>query len=186
MPPKAVITKDMIFDAAFELVREQGLEILTARSIAQKLNCSTQPIYSMYENMERVKEDVFSRAVDFALTCMEQYEDEKNEPAMNLAVGCLLFARDERQLFKALFLSDYSSGYFKSHKDKFHDELYAAFLKLDNRLSRIEAEKAQKMFRKPTAYWLGIATMIHLNILEVDISEAIEMLAEMYGALTLN
>lgn len=186
MPPKAGITKDMIFNAAFELVREQGLEVLTARSIAQKLNCSTQPIYSMYENMEKVKEDVFSHAVDFALRCMEQYEDERNEPAMNLAVGCLLFARDERQLFKTLFLSDYSSGYFKSHKDKFHEQLYAAFLKLDNRISSIETEKVQKIFLKLTAYWLGIATMIHLNMLEIDISEAIEMLAEMYGALTLN
>jgi AcrR family transcriptional regulator len=108
MPPKAGITKDMIFNAAFKLVREQGLEILTARSIAQKLNCSTQPIYSLYENMEEIKEAVFSHAVDFALRYMEQYKDEKNEPAMNLAVGCLLFARDERQLFKALFLPSLS------------------------------------------------------------------------------
>jgi hypothetical protein len=42
------------------------------------------------------------------------------------------------------------------------------------------------MFLKLTAYWLGMATMIHLNMLEINISEAIEMLEEMYGALTFN
>ncbi|BBH24172.1 TetR family transcriptional regulator [Paenibacillus baekrokdamisoli] len=186
MPPKAEITKEKVLDAAFEMVREQGLEVLTARSIAQRLKCSTQPIYSMYGSMEEVNEDVFNRAVDFALTSMKQYENEKNAPAMNLAIGCLLFARNEKQLFRALYLSDYSSHYLKRNKDKLNDEIYAAFLKLDNRLSTIAESKVQKMFLKLTAYWLGIGTMINTNMLELDINEAIEMLAEMYQALTIN
>jgi hypothetical protein len=167
------------------MVRKNGIDVLTARSIAQKLKCFTQPIYSMYGGMEEVKDDVFSRAVDFVLTSMKQYENEKNVPAMNLAIGCLLFARNEKHLFRALYLSDYSSHYLKRNKDKINDEMYAAFKQFDKRLSMITESRVQKMFLKLTVYWLGIGTMINTNTSELDIDEAIAMLGEMYQALTI-
>lgn len=185
MPPKAEITKEKVLDAAFELVRKSGLEILTARSIAQELKCSTQPIYSMYGSMEPVKNDVFTRAVDFAFTSMKQYENETNAPAMNLAIGCLLFAQNEKQLFKALFLSEYSSQYLKRNKDKIYEDMYSAFIQLDNRLNKIAENKIRKIFLKLSVYWLGIGTMISTNIAELDINEAISMLEEMYKSLTI-
>lgn len=185
MPPKAVITKEKVLDAAFEMVREQGLEVLTARSISQRLRCSTQPIYSVYESMEEVKDDVINRAADFALAGMKQYDNDKNASAMNLAIGCLLFARNEKHLFRALFLSDYRRDYLKKNNDKLKEEMYAAFLQIDNRLSTIEESKAEKLFFKIVAYWLGIGTMINTDTVELDINEATEMLEEMYRTLTI-
>lgn len=41
MPPKARITKDMIIDAAFEIAREKGVENINARTVSNRLNCST-------------------------------------------------------------------------------------------------------------------------------------------------
>ena len=184
MPPKAEITKEKVLEAAFEIVREHGIEVLTARSIAQRLNCSTQPIYSVYGNMEQVKDDVFNRAIDFALASIKQYDNEKNAPVMNLAIGCLLFARNEKHLFRTLYLSDYRKHYLKRNNDKLTEEMYAAFLQLDG-LSAIEESKAKKMFFKLFAYWLGIGTMINTNTLELDIQEATEMLEEMYQTLAI-
>lgn len=59
MPPKAEVTKEQVSNAAFDLTRQEGFEILTARNIALKLKCSTQPVYRLYRSMEEVKEDVF-------------------------------------------------------------------------------------------------------------------------------
>jgi AcrR family transcriptional regulator len=182
MPPKAEITKEKVLDAAFEIVREEGLEGLTTRSIAQRLKCSTQPIYSVYGNMEAVKEDVYYLAVNFALSSIKKYENEKNEPAMNLAIGCLLFAKNEKQLFRTVYLSDHR----KYDKDKLKEEMYAAFLLLDDRFNMIAESKLQKMFLKLTIYWIGIGTMINTNSLELDINEVTEMIEEMYDALKLN
>ena len=50
MPPKPKFTKEDIVEAAFNIVREQGWEALTQRSIAQKLNASIGPIYSSLSN----------------------------------------------------------------------------------------------------------------------------------------
>ena len=44
--PKQKITKEMIIETAFEIVRKEGLENLLVKNIAAKLNCSVQPIYS--------------------------------------------------------------------------------------------------------------------------------------------
>ena len=52
MPPKIKITKEEIVDTALNLVREAGEQALNARSIAAKLKCSTQPVFSNFETME--------------------------------------------------------------------------------------------------------------------------------------
>ncbi len=48
MPAIKKITKEIIFNAALEIFRTEGLPALTSRKIAQKIGCSTQPIYFEY------------------------------------------------------------------------------------------------------------------------------------------
>ena len=45
MPTKIRISREMILDAAFEIVRQDGIEKLSNREIANKLKCSIRPIY---------------------------------------------------------------------------------------------------------------------------------------------
>lgn len=47
MGPKVKIQKEQITDAAFEIVRKGGMDSLTAKSLAAKLKCSTQPIFAI-------------------------------------------------------------------------------------------------------------------------------------------
>ncbi|WNS43898.1 TetR/AcrR family transcriptional regulator [Paenibacillus sp. MMS20-IR301] len=180
MPPKAEITREQVSHTAFELTRQEGFELLTARNIALKLKCSTQPVYRLYRSMDEVKEEVYKQAVDFALTEIQSYNNEKNEPAMNLAAGCLLFAQSEKQLFRLLFLSDYSSEFTRNNEDSITEVFYQTFLQLDPQLSTMNTSKAQELFRKLSAYWLGIGVMINMDYHELTIDEAIVMLEEMY------
>ena len=43
MPAIAKVTKEMIIEAAFEIAKEMGAENINARTVSQKLGCSTQP-----------------------------------------------------------------------------------------------------------------------------------------------
>ncbi|MCM3172399.1 TetR/AcrR family transcriptional regulator [Paenibacillus sp. MER 99-2] len=184
MPPKVEITKDKVLDAAFEMVREQGLDVLTARNIARRLHCSTQPIYSAYGNMDELKEELFDRAINFAIGTMKTYKNEQNSPAMNLILGCLIFSHQEKHLFRALYLSDYRAVYLSNHTDRLNEEIYVAFLQIDDRLQVIEETRARSMYLKIMTYWLGISTMINTNISELDLDEATRMLEEMYKLLS--
>ena len=44
MPAKVKATKEMIIDAAFAIARETGAENINARTVSERLNCSTQPV----------------------------------------------------------------------------------------------------------------------------------------------
>jgi len=43
--PKQRITKEMVVAAAFEIAREQGMEQVLVKNIADKIGCSVQPIF---------------------------------------------------------------------------------------------------------------------------------------------
>lgn len=183
MPPKAELTKEKVLEAAFHLVREQGLEALSARTIAQKLRRSTQPIYSAYGSMEELKDDVFSRAVDFSISRMKQYEDDVNAPVMKLALGFLLFAQHDKQLFRTIFLSDYRKDYLTRNQDIFSEVMKTAFLQLDDRLKAAPERKIRQVHMKLFTYLLGVGTSINTGINQIEVHEAAEMLEELYSFL---
>lgn len=61
MPPKAKITKEMILNTVLEITREAGFESVNARSISGRLQCSTRPIFTCYENMEELSLQIKSQ-----------------------------------------------------------------------------------------------------------------------------
>ena len=65
MPPKAKITKEMILNTVLEITKETGFETVNARSIAGRLQCSTRPIFTCYENMEELKKEFLDFAYEY-------------------------------------------------------------------------------------------------------------------------
>ena len=86
MPPKIKITKEEIVDTALNLVREAGEQALNARSIAAKLKCSTQPVFSNFETMEdlhnAVKEAAYAEYQSYLKTEMEAGKYPHIKPAV--------------------------------------------------------------------------------------------------------
>ena len=63
MARKISVTKEMVKSAAFAIMREEGMDGLTARRLADKTGCSTQPIFRIYENMNELHEEAFAMAI---------------------------------------------------------------------------------------------------------------------------
>ena len=107
MPPKARISKEMILDTVLGLTREDGFDTVNARRIADRMNCSTQPIFTCYENMEELKRDFLEFAFDFYQQYVADYEKSSwVEPYLILPLSYLQFTREETFLFRLLFISD--------------------------------------------------------------------------------
>ena len=73
MPPKAKITKEMILNTVLEITREAGFESVNARSISGRLQCSTRPIFTCYENMEELRKEFLDFAYEFYSQYVETY-----------------------------------------------------------------------------------------------------------------
>jgi AcrR family transcriptional regulator len=100
MPRKAQFTAEDIITAAFELVREKGLDGLSAPSVAEKMGCSTMPIYSYFKNMQALEDEVIQKA----WTLVVEYETRHytGDRWIDQGMGYVLFARDERNLFNCM------------------------------------------------------------------------------------
>ncbi len=105
MAPKAKITKEMIVEAGFEIVRMQGMERLTARSISEYLKCSTQPVLYYFSTVEEIKKAVYQKADEYHTNYIMNVGREEN-PMLAIGLNYIRFAIEESKLFCLLFQSD--------------------------------------------------------------------------------
>lgn len=119
MARKETITIQNILDTAFAMTREEGFENVTARKVAAKAGCSTQPIFRVYKNMEELWDAVYVRAAEFFQDYYSLYPRTGKTPFANLGMAYIAFAREERHLFELLFVS----GKVSSDKKKSMYEL---------------------------------------------------------------
>lgn len=103
--PKQRITKKMIVDTAFDIVRKDGLQAMVVKNIASKLNCSVQPIYSYCTNMEGLKREVFLKTLSYIQEYMKAHIDPKDF-FRSTGVAYLTFAKEEPNLFQLFVLSE--------------------------------------------------------------------------------
>jgi AcrR family transcriptional regulator len=106
MPPKSLFTEEMLLDAAFKIVRQEGIKNLSARSLAKELKCSTSPIYTYLESMEEVEKSLRKRATELLLEY--QLARRTGQAFFDMGVGYILFAKYEKNLFRFLLAGDYA------------------------------------------------------------------------------
>lgn len=105
MPPKAKFTRDEIIDVALDIVRENGIEAITARELGKRLNASSRPIFTVFENMEEVQQEVILKVKSMY---SEYIRTSKNYFPEFKKIGMLMiqFAIDEPKLFQLLFMRE--------------------------------------------------------------------------------
>ena len=103
MPPKAKVTKDMIIDAAFEVARESGVENINARTVAKKLNCSTQPVMYHFETIEELKKATYAKADRFHTEYLMNIKEPQEGIMLGIGLNYIRFAIEEPKLFRLLF-----------------------------------------------------------------------------------
>lgn len=103
MARKKEIDKQRILDAAYKLAVRGGIESLTARNIAKAVNCSTQPIYLEFENMQDLRNQVLARISD-ELKSNTLQQNFTAEPLIDLDLSYLYFAKEHVDLFRAMFV----------------------------------------------------------------------------------
>lgn len=105
MARKETITIDMILDTAFAMTREEGFANVTARKVAAKAGCSTQPIFRVYKNMDELWDAVYEKAAGFFQDYYGLYPRTGKAPFSNLGMAYIAFAREEKHLFELLFVN---------------------------------------------------------------------------------
>ena len=100
-PQPSVYSRKKIIDAAFQLLRKKGWSEVSTRSIAEKLGSSTMPIYSNFSSLDILEKEL--REKSYELLKKFQKRSYTEHSLLNLALGYIIFARDEKKLFRFLY-----------------------------------------------------------------------------------
>lgn len=179
MPPQAKVTRQMILDAAFALAREEGHEAITARRLAAKLNCSTQPILYQFDSVEQIVEETYRRADQFHTARLLEGLDKEAQPLLALGLRYIRFGAEEKMLFRFLFQSDRFSG--RSLEDMLRDEDAAPLLGLIRQSEGASPEEALKMFPALFSAVHGYASLLANNAMAWSEQAAADMLLTLFG-----
>ena len=145
---------------AFEIVKVNGFRDLSARKIAERLGSSTAPVYSYFESMDELKRIILLKAE----TLMRGYlfEEYTRSVFLNMGTGVILFAMENRELFRVMFLDNNISGKFLQD---FLDSL-AAELYRDELVSLLPREDREEILRRMAIFAHGYASLICSGIIQ--------------------
>lgn len=177
MPPKSKFTKEQITDAALSIVREKGPDAVTARSVGAALSSSPKVIFGSFSSMEELMDEVLRSANKlYERYLAEDMAKDEYPPYKASGMSYIRFAKEERELFKLLFMRDRSN----ERIDESYPEEVIAVLQENTGLSREQA----LLFHLEIWVWVhGIATMIATNYLNFSTEQISEMLSEVYWSM---
>lgn len=103
MARKKEISRDKILDVAYKMAVKDGIEGLTARSIAKTGHFSTQPLYLEFNNMNDLREQVLKRISNDLRTKTLQ-QSYTGDALIDLDLSYIEFAQKHVNLFRAMFV----------------------------------------------------------------------------------
>lgn len=185
MPPKAKFTKEEIVAAALTIVREQGMEALTARALGSRLGSSSCPIFTVFQNMEEVQQE----AVLAARALYKEYVGrglQENPAFKGVGTQYILFAMQEPKLFQLLFMTEQENIPDLAHVLPLIDESYDEILLSIEEGYGIGKSCAEGLYRHLWVYTHGIAALCATNMCRFTGEEIGRMMTEVFISLLRN
>lgn len=179
MPPKFKFTRDEITNAALNVTRKNGISGLTARALAAELGCSVKPIFGLFKNMEEVGQEVFIASdLLYQNYLREDMAKGKYSPYKASGMAYIRFAKEERELFKLLFMRDRSREKIEENKEEIRP-----LMQLIQQNLGISEDEAYLFHLEMWLYVHGIATMIATFYLDWDDEFISRVLTDAYMGL---
>ena len=108
MGRKVRITREMILEAAYEILDESGIGAVGIKAIAEKLGCSTQPVSWVFGSMKELKKELFRYANARAYEALPEQMAGKNAINAFFASGVyyISIACDHPNVFRFITVDD--------------------------------------------------------------------------------
>ncbi len=179
MPPKFKFTREKIINSAVDIVRKNGISALTARALAAELSSSAKPVFGLFQNMEEVQTEVL-RSADSLYQAYVQKAMKGNRypPYKASGIAYIQFAKEEKELFKLLFMRDRTGEAITENREAVRPMLNLIMQNLG-----INEDEAYLLHIELWVYVHGIATMMATSYLNWDMDFVSKSLTDVYEGL---
>lgn len=177
--PTQRITKEMVINAAFEIARTDGMEQVMVKTIAEKLGCSVQPIYSYCKNMESLRRDVAAQVNLF----LQEYiaaRIDKNDLFRSTGKAYIQLAEEEPHLFR-IFILHQRFG-ISSLDDLYQAETNPQVAEFIAAQLQISVSRAKQLHLNMLIYTIGIGAIFSVTTPGISTKEIYEKQEAAYDA----
>lgn len=162
------IPRDMILQAALDLLIERGYNSVTIKAVAEKLNSSTQPISWHFGNMDGFRNALAVYALSYANEKMKATSENSVTAFTEVGNAYVDIAFDMPNLFSYLYL-DGGSGYCVGTFETFFSAVNNPDLvRRAADFFAISEEKASEYLTNTVIYSHGLLSLVVAGVLKVD------------------
>lgn len=182
MPPKAKFTKEQIINTGLSIIREQGINAVSARTLAKKLGASACPIFTIFNDMNELNTELKNAAksvyAEYVKIGLQQEIAFKG-----VGTQYILFAVKEPKLFQLLFMTEQKQKPTVANVLPAIDDSYNAILASVCNGYALSKEKAEHLYRHLWIYTHGIAVLCATNTCVFTLEQISNMMTEVFTSM---
>lgn len=175
MARKTQVSKEMILQAALEMLIRDGYSAINIKTLSKEIGCSTQPLVWHFESMAGLRKALAEYALNYANEKMRPCAQNGMDAFAGVGMAYINLAFDEPNLFKYLYMSgesEFQAGGFdvlvnaKANADMVGQ--IADYLKMPK-------ENVSSFFQNTMIYTHGLACFIASGVITSSKEEVIKM-----------
>ncbi len=174
MPTERKIQREDIVRVTLDLLKTESLDDLTTRQIAEQLNCSVQPLFYNFDNMDELRQAAVSAIHDLYQAYMVEGAKQP-QPYRGMGMAYIKFARDFPNYFRILFAN-------QSHLTPEHfidqDSAGNNIIETGRKLTGFSYEAQKKFHLKVWIFTHGLATLVANGTVIITDAEVEQLLQE--------
>lgn len=154
MPPKNKYSKEEIIEAAFNIAKQEGIDGITIRKVAKKLNSSIAPIYVNFSDINELKKVVIEKIYEISNSMI--LEQNTEEIFLNVGIASVKFAKEYSVIFKELMLKN------NNHMENYDQEIGNTIvqeMKKKEEFKSFTDEEIKTILMKMRIFQVGLSIM---------------------------
>ena len=160
MARKTQISKEIILEAAFQMLLREGYATISITSLAKEIGCSTQPIAWHFGNMDGLRTELLEYCLMFLKDRYTVDGENVSSVLEEIALRYVELAYDYPNLYKYLYMSEQDGKRMAAIAQSLRAENRDKIIQMLEKEHNISSELADKYLLNMQLYVHGIASFM--------------------------
>lgn len=168
MARKVTISREVILDAALNLLIRDGYQSVNIKTLSAEIGCSTQPVVWHFGNMEGLRKALYVYAAEHSRSKSGKVPSDPAEAFKALGRDYIRMAVHKPNLFKFLYLGEGPVSKPYTLKDLTGGEGFGMIVSGVSEQTGLTEEQTIRCIRDTIIYSHGLAAMVATGVLKAS------------------
>ena len=176
MARKVRISKDIILQAALNMLIRDGYSSINIKTLAKEIGCSTQPIVWHFDNMEGLRVALSEYAIAYAKNKLDTNVSNAVEAFEHTGRAYVDMAVNEPNLFRFLYLGENKKDSINNFETIITNKNNSEQIRKIAEYLGIPEENVSRYLQNTIVYAHGVATLVATKVITASEEEMMTMI----------